>query len=113
MAETYNLGHIENGVGTSWHDNGNEYIQITYVNGLATAYDEWHTNGTKYREHRYLNRKLNGVQRSWYEDGKKQAEYTYVNDVEHGNFHKWSRNGERLTIIYINGRQAVDCCVIA
>ena len=113
MAETYNLGRIENGVGTSWHDNGNEYIQITYVNGLATACDEWYENGTKYREYRYLNGKLNGVQRSWYEDGKKQTEYTYENDVEHGHFHKWSRNGERLTIIYINGREAVDCCVIA
>ena len=95
VAETYGVKSIENGVLTQYWPNGKKYSEKTFVNGSKTTYDIWYKNGTKCKESKYLNGKLNGLQREWHVNGNKCRENTYLNDKLNGLHRVWYENGRK------------------
>ena len=93
LAETYGLVRIENGILTSWHNNGVKESEITFVNNNKQ-----------------------GISYQWYENGKKEWECPMLDGKRHGDCHFWDENGNKSTYtfprekLYVSGG---ECCVIA
>ena len=105
LAETYNLYKLDNGVLTEYWNDGNKYVEMTFVNGSKTTYDKWYDNGNKYKHAKYLNGKLNGLQRMWYGNGNKRKETKYLNDKLNGLHHEWYENGrKKFEATYVNNK---------
>ena len=55
-AELYGLKKIQNGLYQSWYENGQKYMECTYLNGERHGlFQCWHKNGNKWDECMYEN----------------------------------------------------------
>ena len=106
LAETYGLVRIENGILTSWHNNGVKESEITFVNNKKHGlYCSWHENGNKNHEYNVLNDKKDGLCIEWYENGNKKHEYTIVNRQLNGLHTEWYENGnKKKESTFVNGK---------
>lgn len=89
----YILGK-EEGLHTSWYENGNRKDEITYDNGVLNGpASEWYSNGKIKSSVGYILGKKDGLHISWYENGNKKNEKNYQDWVLNGSFKEWYSNG--------------------
>jgi antitoxin component YwqK of YwqJK toxin-antitoxin module len=104
-SETYYINGIENGISTSYYEDGKESRRENYLNGqLDGSSHKYYENGRKSFEGSYLNGKPDGQHVAWYEDGKLH----YVKNYENGKLIGWQTEfNEDGTLLYeanlING----------
>lgn len=97
-SETYYINGIENGISTSYYEDGKESRREYYLNGqLDGSSYKYYENGRKSFEGSYLNGKPDGQHVAWYEDGKLH----YVKNYENGKLIGWQREfNEDGTLLY-------------
>ena len=105
-AELFGVGSIQNGLYTSWYDNGNKNEEYTYVNGQRHGLCQaWYEYGQKYEDCTYVNGLLQGLCQKWYDNGKKYLECTYVDGQRNGLYQWWHDNGQKcVESIYLNNQ---------
>jgi antitoxin component YwqK of YwqJK toxin-antitoxin module len=107
VAELYSSGAIETGLYQSWHENGEKWVECTYVNGkLEGLYQRWYENGQKLDECTYVNGQREGLYQRWYENGQTFTECTFVNGRKDGLYHHWNENGQKWEeCTFVNGKR--------
>ena len=106
VAELYDLTKVENGLYQKWHDNGQKWEEVTYLDGKRHGlYQSWHDNGQKHVEDTYVVGKLHGLFQGWFSNGQKHVEETYVDGKPHGLFQGWFSNGQKhVEDTYVDGK---------
>ena len=117
---TYKDGK-QDGLFTSWHDNGKKESEINYKDGkqdgLYTFWYEngnkefegthnkdekedglwtrWYENGQKSNEQTYKDGKIDGLEIQWHENGQKSGEGTFKDGKQDGKWTHWFSNGQK------------------
>ena len=82
ITELYGLSCIVNGIYEAWYDNGQKWIECSYVDGkICGLLQAWYENGQKWEEYSYVDGKMHGLYQQWNMDGTKIKEETYVYGV--------------------------------
>ena len=95
--------HQNNGLKTSWYDNGEMEYQVNFKNGkMDGLFKGWYDNGKKKSEKNFKDGRREGSSVMWYENGQKMEEIMYKNDQKDGLETQW----------YINGNKKIEVNVI-
>ena len=95
--------HQNNGLKTSWYDNGEMEYQVNFKNGkMDGLFKGWYDNGKKKSEKNFKDGRREGSSVMWYENGQKMEEIMYKNDHKDGLETQW----------YINGNKKIEVNVI-
>ena len=89
----------------SWFENGYLKEEIFYdlygfKNGI---YRIWHENGNLFTEMMFVNDILNGITRRWYENGTLQFEGVYENGKQKGLAKVWDEEGKIISELFYLG----------
>ncbi len=80
-----------------WYNNGQLYIQTTYVEGkLHGEYKEWYDNKQLRLQTTYVEGKLHGEYKDWWSNGQLYIHCNYVEGKFHGEYKRWYYNGQIL-----------------
>ena len=106
VTELYGLGEKENGLYQCWYDNGQKFVEVTYVDGKRQGLCvRWYDNGQKEMEANYVDGKFHGLVQHWYPNGQKETEETYVDGDLHGFYQEWHSNGQKeVEATYVDGK---------
>ena len=98
--------HENNGLKTSWYDNGNKKKEVVIKNGKINGIAEgWHENGNKRFEENYKDGKKDGLQVHWYENGQKMEAINAKDGKKDGLETQWHENGnKKLEANFINDK---------
>ena len=98
--------HQNNGLKTSWYDNGEMEYQVNFNNGkMDGLFKGWYENGNKKSEKNFKNGKRDDSSVMWYANGQKMEEIMYKNDQKDGLETQWYENGnKKLEASFINDK---------
>ena len=85
----------EDGLWTSWYENGQKWRERIYKPDELYSYTVWNRNGIKDREGNYKNGKEDGLYTEWYENGQKKSELNYKDGKKDGLYTGWWENGQK------------------
>jgi len=97
----------ENGLSTTWSDNGQKETETYYKDGKQHGLSAtWHDSGQKQSEMYHKDGKLHGLSILWYENGQKKAELYIKEDAIDGLATSWYETGQKKSEIYYkDGKQ--------
>lgn len=85
---------LEEGIWTSWHENGHKRVENEYVDGEIHGYRRtWYTNGQLESDASWESDEPHGDSREWYENGSIKRQGTYHHGGTVGHWQWWSVDG--------------------
>ena len=90
----YFEGALFNGVGFSFHSNGQLDSEGNYKDGKLVGFKRWYSNGQLQYEFNYKDGQEDGLSKAWFEDGQLEYESNFKDGELDGLIKWWYENGQ-------------------